>query len=397
MGAQSRSSFGTFARETRLKKELGLRKAARLMSVSAAYLSRVENGVDNPSGQLMHKMSGAYGIPIDVLAARAPQEKASTDAHVHAMAARADIRALYRLGTRVDFEKIEEFLRKILREKGTAEEDIEKELAELKSEFPRIRSNGRDGLFATEAKPRFLSRKRITEMAYVMLRRSGFTEATYVPPTPIELLVESEPNLVYRIDKLECDKRGDPIVLGLTGWSGRGERQIVVNSVLADSRRHSDECRFNFTLAHELFHATEHLPHVAREAVGPLARMRIFIDAQHFSPRSAAERAINHWTRASDARRLATNEDWREWQANTFASALLMPEWAVRTEFVARTGVQQLPVKTPANLREAALQIAGRTFGTEVYGQSLAELFAVSGQAMAIRLLQLNLLKEANG
>jgi len=64
-------------------------------------------------------------------------------------------------------------------------------------------------------------------------------------------------------------------VLGLTGWDEGGNRQIVINSVLADRQWESEEHRFNFTLGHELFHAIEHLPRVPREAVAPLARIQV--------------------------------------------------------------------------------------------------------------------------
>jgi len=397
MATPSKGKFGSFARNARLKKELGLREAARRMSISAAYLSRVENNVDVPSGRLIQKMSDLYGISIDELGSRAPKTKTSGIAHGHAMRAMPELRALYRLRGQLDPELIEQVLRKALLDMGTPEEEIEKEIASLKVELPRIRNSGRDDLFAAEAKPRFLTGKRIAAMAYQVMERNGLRQERYVPPTPIELLVENEPEVSYRIDELRCDQYGAPLVLGLTGWDDQGRRQIILNSVLADSDRSSDEHRFNFTLAHELFHALEHLPRVPTEAVTPFARTQVFVDLGKKHP-SPAERAVSRWAKAIEPRRLTTNEDWREWQANTFASALLMPEWAVRAEFLRRVGNETTAVKATTSLREAALQIADeRAFGASVYDQSLAGLFAVSHQAMAIRLLQLNLLKEAAG
>lgn len=395
---EPKKKFGTFAKGARLEKGLGLNQAARLMGISGAYLSRVENGLDSPSGQLMHRMSGTYDVPISELTAHAPKQRASSAAHVHAMQAIPDLRALYRLVATGDSEKIEKFLRKILREKGTPEEDIEKELAHLRSEFPRIRNSGRDGLFASEVRPRFLSATRIALMANEVLQRNNITEATYVPPTPVELIVEREPGVLYRIDELKCDSHGNPIVLGVTGWGERGERQVVINGVLADSPSTADQHRFNFTLAHELFHAVEHLPRIPKDAASPMARMQLFVDAEHVTGRSAAERAVGRWASAAHPRHLTTNEDWREWQANTFASALLMPEWAVRAEFEARLDCQKVPAAHSETLRETALEIAAEhVFGNDIYEQSLTEVFAVSRQAMAIRLLQLGLVQEADG
>jgi Zn-dependent peptidase ImmA (M78 family) len=216
----------------------------------------------------------------------------------------------------------------------------------------------------------------------------------YLPPTPIELFVENEPDVSYRIDELRCDKSGAPLVLGLTGWDAQGRRQIVLNSKLADSDRTSDHSRFNFTLAHELFHALEHLPRVPKQTSTSLARTQVFVDWGVSHP-SVAERAVARWTRANQPRSFTTQEDWREWQANTFASALLMPEWAIRAEFRTRVGADATRASA-ADLREAALKIADQTgFETGDFDQSLAQLFAVSRQAMAIRLLQLRLVKEA--
>ncbi len=177
----------------------------------------------------------------------------------------------------------------------------------------------------------------------------------------------------------------------------------MINSVLADSNRESDEHRFNFTLGHELFHAIEHLPRVPREAIAPLARMQVsdalYVECEAVKMRSTAERAVNSWANNSvGARGLVTDEDWREWQANTFSSALLMPHWAITAEFRRRLGAESVMVDRSANPREAALQIAGElVFESDNYEKSLAGLFAVSRQAMAIRLLELGLVKEVEG
>jgi hypothetical protein len=319
------------------------------------------------------------------------------------MQASPELRALYRLGTQLEAADIEDFIRTVLRDKGATEREIEKQLARLKSELPRVAKSARDGLFAAEAKPRFLSKRRINSMACDALNRSGLTSETYSPPTPIELIVESEPGVLYRIEKLKCDRQGNPLVLGLTGWDEWGNRQIVINSVLADSNRESDEHRFNFTLGHELFHAVEHLPRVPREAAAPLARIKVcdavFIDAKSPRSHSAAERAVNSWTaNVVGSRRLTTDEDWREWQANVFSSALLMPDWAVTTEFQLRLATDVMQPDRSANIRENALRVAGETvFESGVYEKSLADLFAVSRQSMAIRLLELGLVKEVEG
>jgi Zn-dependent peptidase ImmA (M78 family) len=240
-------------------------------------------------------------------------------------------------------------------------------------------------------------------MAYETLSRNGLGEHDYTPPTPVELLVDNEDGVLYRIEELKSDARGNPLVLGLTGWDENGNRQIVINSMLADSSRESDVHRFNFTLGHEFFHAIEHLPRVPREAVAPMARTQLygalFVDGERVRHRSAAARAVDSWAgNAAGPRGLTTDEDWREWQANVFSSSLLMPEWAVKAEFQVRLGTEDVAVDPPTNPRDFALQVAGeRVFQSKIYDRSLADLFAVSRQAMAIRLLELGLVKEGEG
>lgn len=256
-------SFGRFARRQRQAAGLGLRQAARLMGMSATYLSRVESDTDPPSAKLLHEMANAYKLPISDLAAQARArigDRSAAAAHGLALESSAELRALYRMGTSLSAEEIQQFLRDYLREKkGFSENEIEYELAKLKSELPRI-VKGRDDMFASQVRPRRLSKERIDKAAYSLLARYGLDEKTFSPPTPVELIVEQEPGIKYRIDKLACKKTGEPLVLGLTGWNDDGDREIIINGVLADSSNKTDGHRFNFTLAHELFHAIEHLP-----------------------------------------------------------------------------------------------------------------------------------------
>lgn len=391
-------SFGAIAKAARLSAKRGLREVSREIGISAAYLSRVENDLDVPSGELIVHMARLYDVPLEKLTASAVSPRASAAAHGQTLQESPELRALYRLGSELDSEAIEEFIRNVLREQNLTEAEIEQRLASLKSELPRVTGGTRDGLFAAEAKPRFLTKRRIAAIACEMLQKNGVSQHTYSPPTQVELLVEKEPGIVYRIEKLRCDKYENPLVLGLTGWDEHGDRQIVINSVLADGDRQSDQARFNFTLAHEFFHAVEHLPRAAKAGSPPLARSQVFIEGASAKSDSVAERAVSSWARrCGSSRQLTTDEDWREWQANTFASELLMPDWAVRTEFTERVGLDKLLLAKGTNLREGALAVAGeRQFDLKFFEESLATLFAVSRQAMAIRLLQLGLVEEVD-
>src|SRR5260370_30371483 len=177
-------TFGIFIRAARIQAGLGLRQAAREIGISAAHLSRVENDLMDPSGKLMDDMARLYKVATEEFTRRGSKPRASAAAHGHAIQASPELRALYRLGTTLEAADIEELIRKMLRERGVDESDIEKQLASLKSELPRVAKSVRDGLFAAEAKPRFLTKQKIANMAYEKLLASGFSEQSYQPPTP---------------------------------------------------------------------------------------------------------------------------------------------------------------------------------------------------------------------
>jgi transcriptional regulator with XRE-family HTH domain len=399
--------FGSFARQKRLDAGLSLREAARRMGISAAFLSRVENNIEPPSETLLTAMSKMYAVELWTLLDKNHKTKrANFSAYGRAVQSNPELRALYRLASQMEPGHVNElndhlrkFLLNFLKEKGATPEEIEKRLADLKLELPRISKAPQDGLFAAKARPRRLTKWRIHQMACSFLAERGLTSGTYSPPTQIELLVEREPAIRYRIDdKLKRRENGEPLVLGLTGFDAVGEAQIVISGALADSQKSSDQCRFNFTLAHELFHAIEHLPLVENASGVMMKRVQFcpaVVDLQPSKIPSAAERAVKVWATNSSRRVPFSDEDWREWQANTFASAVLMPEWSIVAEFEKRMDTDYLVCEPETNPREMALDIAGeKIFHAAVYVQSLSEKYAVSRQAMAIRLLELGLVRE---
>lgn len=393
-------SFGEFARSARIKAGFGLREAARGMSISAAYLSRVENDVDPASAELIRKLAQLYQRPLEDFNAATRRPSVSAEVRGREIQSREELRTLYRMGELLTRDELEDVIRSVLKKRGLGDEDIERELARLRAELPRIRHGEREDLLAADIKPRFLSKRAISEMAEDVLRGAGLGPENYVPPTPIERLVECQDGIAYKIDDLPS-KKGSPIVLGLSKWSTPTERQIIINSTLADGAQGTSEHRFNFTLAHELFHAIEHLP-LAMNAVGStFTRLQFATFIENDRPvlrQSPAERAVARWAQAANAGALVTNEDWREWQANRFASCVLMPSWAVIAEFQRRLETDFLVACGGANVRQEALELAGETmFGDSVFGSSLADQFDVSRQAMAIRLLDLGLVREVSG
>ena len=391
--AVTKREFGEFVRKARVDRGLALREAARRMDYSASYLSRVESGDETASPKLIAAMSNEYGVPIEKLTELAPNKRPGV--HGHMLQGSPELRALYRLGSILDANEVEEVLRKLLAEKLNLEgEELEKQLRDLKNELPRLRT-GAEGLFAANVQPRVLSRKRISEMAEGFLRKHGLTRETYCPPTPIERLVELEPDIRLRVRELDRKQSEKPFVLGLSRWGSDGNKEIVLNSRLVESETETSEYRLLFTLGHELFHALDHLPLMNSAARLRTECCRAVIDMARNNTRgkSAAQRAVESWQRVEvPSRRLSTAEDWREWQAQTFSGAVLMPAWSVRKEFADRAQVNAFKCGEGVNPREVAFRFATDTvFGLNIFSESLHRTFRVSAQAMAIRLLTLNL------
>lgn len=391
-----RQAFGEFVRKSRIQAGFTLREAARRMDYSASYLSRVESGDERPSPKLIAAMKKEYGLDIERLTELASEKSAG--AYGHLVRNSAELRALYRVGSMLDPSEVDDFLRKVLAEKlGLEGDDLESQLRDIKGELPRLRQ-GTEGLFAAEVRPRFLSRKQIAAMADGFLRKNGLGPGTYSPPTPIESLVESEPDIRLRIGDLDQSPAHRAYVLGMSRWGTDGSKEIVLNSALVESEDETSEYRLLFTLGHELFHALDHLPLMDSNTRRQVECFRTSIPYHPINlpkaRKTSAQRAVERWRDIdSPPRRLLTNEDWREWQAQTFAACVLMPEWAIRDEFYKRTGIQHTRCSDDRNPRALAFEIAGQSVvGNDVYDQSLNRLFKVSAQAMAIRLLSLKLI-----
>src|ERR1700719_3113579 len=93
-----RDTLPTILRNAREKSGLSLRGAEKIIGVSNAYLSQLENGkADNPSPALLQKLAAAYAIPADVLltAAGYAPEKVQRDIFLsHSSADKSLVREL---------------------------------------------------------------------------------------------------------------------------------------------------------------------------------------------------------------------------------------------------------------------------------------------------------------
>jgi len=184
-------------------------------------------------------------------------------------------------------------------------------------------------------------------------------------PVPLDDLVEIHLGLAYEVGDLQSE-------LGVSGVLGAiwfGDRRIVIDSSLDPNLVPTLKGRFNFTLAHEIGHWQLHREQLRQgEETAPLFE-------------KGSEPAFV-------CRDGSTEPE--EWQANRFAGALLMP----REELLAawrehRGSDEQLGYSELGLPKTTAERIAN--VAIERYAHPIAVRFAVSAEAMRIRLQTLEL------
>ena len=394
--------FGQYIRKLRQKRDIGLRKAARELEISPSYLSRIEqNELPPPPTNVIRRFAKLYKEPFESLVEKAPKRR--YDFIVESMKKKSnkvELYALYRAAQNVTPELLYELLQYAYKNQGKNEDDIKEDIKRLQLELPRL-PKSKEGLLADHLKPHFLNKSSIEKMANAILAKSY---QKYKPPTLIENIVENQTNInLVLSDKYDGKYSDDePRVLGMSRWSKtyQGIREIIISSKLFESEDASKRNRLNFTLAHELFHAIEHLP-LMQSLAGNTTLMRIgLLPPQLNCDRSTVKPSIRKlmlcsWVKDTQGpKKLSSDEDWREWQANYFAACILMPSNAVSSEFYDRFETKFLESPKEMNSKQYALEVA-TTLITPNYvcNKSLCDAFAVSAQAMAIRLLQLKLVK----
>lgn len=396
MGAYT--TFGDFIRQERVRAGLKLSEAARQLGISPSYLSRLEAGdFKPPSGTLLLRMAQVYGSDIKKLMDLARNRESEVMAADSG--ASTAVQAFYRLAHDQPVEMQEKMLRAAVDALDLPPSKKAEMMAQLRAMLSR--SHGQEllrlardelGLFAFDIAPRFLSRQGIRDFAGVVLRRVFSSEIPI--PVPMETIIDKlAPDVILVVhDEMEGGRlrNGSPAVLGLSRWSRDGERrELVIHEELFDAPDAHTRRRANFTLAHELFHCVEHLPLVQlRNPEVVFARKIGYVT---FAPELTGKK---WYDRHKGPRKLSTREDWREWQANTFAAELLMPAESVTAAFLELFGVERLEAEGE-NLGRFADETA-RCFSMDDFGNetTLVERFDVNPQAMAIRLMSLGLVVE---
>jgi transcriptional regulator with XRE-family HTH domain/Zn-dependent peptidase ImmA (M78 family) len=394
------SNFGEFIHNLRLGHNLGLREAAILIGIKAPYLSRIEAGRDNPpSIDVIQKMAKAYKVDAEYIIDQAKDRAAKV--YGEEMMDNPALYALFKTMRQWDESDVLDVLRKVY--DGDNEEDRAK-LAKIMQEMQKKKDEGagpqlsrltkeQEWLFSAAIRPRFLSKKVISQMADKILQEHNIFGANYKAPTPIELITEKQKGIRLRMDlPLENFRNGKPRQLGRSNWSVDGHREIHINDALATDNA-TDIRRLRFTVGHELFHCIEHLPLMTKRGPQVNALHRELLELDKDQNHKVYENVyVSQWVNASDKPRiLSTDDHWREWQADYFAACILMPEWSVKEEFEKRIGVKSVCVKASL-VRPTADQIVRETvFPDGVFEKTLYQLYDVSVRAMEIRLLDLKL------
>lgn len=139
-----------------------------------------------------------------------------------------------------------------------------------------------------------------------------------------------------------------------------GKTIVVEQDLLEDVRQHG---RRNFTIAHECSHQVFKMLYPTEYGVGTKAS------------------SVHFYTASSERQKHITN--WEEWQANTLASAILLPEELIeKGMFLVGLG-ERIPC-------------LNKIYNREIYSRfsTLADFLGVSRKALAIRMRQLNLLEK---
>ena len=178
---------------------------------------------------------------------------------------------------------------------------------------------------------KYLSKVKIEEYAYKFLLENSPESLNKPIQTDIEYIVENKLNINLQYLKLDSDKN----LLGMTIMNPMkvkylnensqvieeifDRNTILINKFLASEK--NQEHRLYFTLAHEVGHWY-------------LQRKDAYIDSgqQSLFGQNTVKSSVNRFIDNTDIfknlkrKKLVTKEDWLEWQANYFASCILMPK-----------------------------------------------------------------------
>jgi len=198
-------------------------------------------------------------------------------------------------------------------------------------------------------------------------------KVSLAPPVPVDEILESHLGLDLFIDDM-CRLTGKTKVLGAT-WVK--QQRVGIDASLDPSVYSGMEGRYRFTLGHEVGHWELHRHrYQVNEDQGLL---------------------FNAETKPSIICRAEGKFDPIEWQANQFAGYLLMPRDMVIGAWQTRRGNLE-PYCAADEIADLSARWSLGENETPVVeiARRLAEEFIVSGRAMQIRLIGMNLIATSN-
>lgn len=188
-------------------------------------------------------------------------------------------------------------------------------------------------------KHKYLSKTKIEEYAYEFLLENSPDSLNKAIQTDIEYIIENKLNISLQYLRLDTTNN----LLGMTIMNpmkvkyldenlqiieGIFDRNtILINEFLAIEK--NQEHRLYFTLAHEIGHWY-------------LQRKDAYVDSgqQSLFGQNTIKSSVNRFIDNMDIfqklkrKKLVTEEDWLEWQANYFASCILMPKKMFTNEYI---------------------------------------------------------------
>jgi hypothetical protein len=217
---------------------------------------------------------------------------------------------------------------------------------------------------------RFLPEKQIEREAQLLLDEWAAQGHEVGIPVPLECILESHLQLGFELEDLRA-RFGGHDVLGAIWFA---DRVVRIDSSLDPVEHPAMLGRYNFTIAHEMGHWRLHRDQLLNDPN----------EAMLFEAGGGPAFVCRDGDRAPE-----------EWQADNFASCLLMPRELVRSAWRDWRGtddpvaVADLDVGDFHGDREKDEQMAKERFCRE-----FADIFEVSAQAMRIRLEKLELLVQ---
>lgn len=212
-----------------------------------------------------------------------------------------------------------------------------------------------------------LSASEIEDKAATLLRlyRADFLD--YIIPTP---LIEISA-LLSRKYKVTFDFKAS------LGFSEAGERILGATNlkkwvILVDESLQKDQHKFNFTLAHELGHLSLH-------------RKVTFINEES-DFKNTGDTVQEVFNEKSS---LSTEQDWLEWQANAYATSLVMPEIVFRNAVKLKQQEMGIGRRGKIFVDE---QLCNKKAYYEIISR-LSQFFQVSLTAIEYRLKKLDLVE----